>query len=110
MTKRFLCRSADPAAVAACELVAFGATATVAAELQLAPQVVELLQGYLFWVAENFVAPQFANILGTPLGPTSGGLLAKRTIYEWLYGEVCRHACSASASSPKLQLLKGTHA
>ena len=84
-----LCRAADPAAVDACLLVAFGDTATVAATLYLQPQVVQLLQGYLFWVAENFVAPQFASILGTPLGPTSGGMLASRSIYQWLYGELC---------------------
>ena len=82
------CRSADPAAVSLCELVAFGPTATVAATLFLPTTTVQLLQGYLFWVAETFVAPQFAGILGTPLGPTSGGMLAKRTIYQWLYGEL----------------------
>lgn len=82
-----VCRAADPAAVNVCLLVAFGDTATVAATLYLQPQVVQLLQGYLFWVAENFVAPQFAGILGTPLGPNSGGMLASRSIYQWLYGE-----------------------
>ena len=82
-----VCRAADPAAVNVCLLVAFGNTATVAAKLYLQPQVVQLLQGYLFWVAENFVAPQFAGILGSPLGPNSGGMLASRTIYQWLYGE-----------------------
>ena len=90
-----VCRSADPAAVSVCELVAFEDTATVAATLFLPATTVQLLQGYLFWVAETFVAPQFASILGTPLGPNSGGMLVNRSIYQWLYGEmrITMHKC-----------------
>ncbi|KAK9862381.1 hypothetical protein WJX84_008204 [Apatococcus fuscideae] len=98
-------RAADPAAVNACLLVAFGDTATVAATLYLQPQVVQLLQGYLFWLAENFVAPQFSSILGTPLGPISGGMLANRSIYQWLYGWVDPVlASSLGADNPVAQV------
>ena len=66
---------------------AFTPAAQLAAAYQLPNTTVQLVQGYLIYVAQSLVGPQFAaTVLGTPLGPSSGGLLVKRPLQQWLYG------------------------
>ena len=57
--------------------------------LVLSALQIQLLQGYLFWVCRNFVVPPalYGGPGGRPLGPTAGGLLVKRTVYDWLNGD-----------------------
>lgn len=80
-------RAPDPAASQACTGFAFTPAAELAAAYGLPETEVELVQGYLIWVAVTFIAPTFAaDVLGPILGPTSGGLLVQRTLQQWLYG------------------------
>lgn len=53
------------------------------------PQV-QLLQGYLAYVAATYVAPTFSSqVLGPLLGPESGGLVVARSLQAWLDGAPC---------------------
>ena len=82
-----MCRAPDPAASQACLGFAFAPAADLAAAYNLPITTVLLVQGYLAFVAQKLVGPKFeATVLGTPLGPSSGGLVVKRTLQEWLYG------------------------
>ena len=82
-----MCRAPDPAASQACLGFAFTPAAQLAAAYQLPNTTVQLVQGYLIWVAQNLVGPTFAaDVLGAPLDPASGGLVVKRPLQQWLYG------------------------
>lgn len=50
---------------------------------------VQAVQGYLYWVCQNFIVPSvlYGGPAGQLLGPDAGGLLVKRSINNWLYGE-----------------------
>lgn len=56
--------------------------------LGLGTAQVQAVQGYLYWVAQNFVVPSglYGGPAGKLLDPTAGGLLAKRSVHDWLYG------------------------
>ena len=46
-----------------------------------------LVQGYLEFVTSSYVAPLFhQEFLGPPLGAKSGGLVAARSVEDWLNG------------------------
>ena len=49
---------------------------------------VELLQGYLYWVALEFIVPTalFGGPTGQLLGPAAGGLLVNRSVGDWING------------------------
>ena len=80
-------RAPDPAASQACLGFAFTPAAQLAATYQLPNTTVQLVQGYLIWVAQKLVGPSFAaDVLGAPLDPASGGLVVKRPLQQWLYG------------------------
>ena len=82
-----MCRTPDPAASQACIGFAFTPAAQLAAAYHLPETTVQLVQGYLIWLAETFIAPTFAaSVLGPPLGRASGGLVVNRSIQQWLYG------------------------
>ena len=51
---------------------------------------VERLQGYLFWVALEFVVPTalFGGPTGQLLGPAAGGLLVNRSVNDWINGRL----------------------
>lgn len=54
---------------------------------------IQLLQGYLYWVCQNFVVPTslYGGPTGQPLGPTAGGLLVRRSVFDWLNGTLPPH-------------------
>jgi hypothetical protein len=54
---------------------------------------IQLLQGYLYWVCRNFIVPSalFGGPAGQPLGPAAGGLLVKRSVYDWINGNHPHH-------------------
>ena len=88
-----LCRSYDGATNV--ELFAFYPAAEVVAilgvyypTLGLDTLQVELLQGYLYWVALEFIVPTalFGGPTGQLLGPAAGGLLVNRSVSDWING------------------------
>ena len=44
----------------------------------------QVLQGYIFYVASTYSKEGLAAILGPPLGMSSGGLFAARSVKSWL--------------------------
>ena len=87
------CRSLDGSLTV--ELFAFYPAVAVQSTLNAASPTlgltisqIQLLQGYLYWVCRNFIVPTalYGGPTGQPLGPAAGGLLVRRSIYEWIYG------------------------
>lgn len=75
-----------------------GPAQSLAAAYGITVRQVQLVKGYLQHLTAAYVAPAFAaNVLGPPLGPHSGGLLAARTVGDWISGASCQlpspHSC-----------------
>ena len=63
--------------------------ASQAAQYNLTIQQVLAVQQYLEGLVRIFVAPAFqANVLGLFGGPDSGGLVAARTVGQWMDGKL----------------------
>lgn len=81
------------------ELFAFYPAAVVQSTLNAAlPSLgltisqIQLLQGYIYWVCRNFVVPSalYGGFTGQLLGGAAGGLLVRRSVYDWIYGRVVK--------------------
>ena len=100
-------RGSDPAARAAVAGFATGPAHSLAEAYGITVRQVQLVKGYLQHLTAAYVAPAFAaNVLGPPLGPHSGGLLAARTVGDWISGASCG---LPSPLSPLMQGALDTH-
>lgn len=99
-------RGSDPAARAAVTDFAEGPAEALAAEYNITPREVAMVKAYLLHLTATYVAPAFAaNVLGPPLGPESGGLLAARSVGDWLNGEPARRLLDDFCACPMFNML-----
>ena len=82
-----MCRGSDPAGRTAVAGFAAGPAQALAASYDISISQVQLVKAYLQHLTAAYVAPAFAaNVLGPQLGPKSGGLLAARSVGDWING------------------------
>ncbi len=82
-----MCRGSDLAGRTAVAGFAAGPSQALAASYDISISQVQLVKAYLQHLTAAYVAPAFAaNVLGPPLGPKSGGLLAARSVGDWING------------------------
>jgi len=60
--------------------------ATVSAAYSISPMHAQLWQGYLSHVVTTYGANAFRMTMGPFLGPTSSGMLIKRSVHDWIFG------------------------
>jgi hypothetical protein len=60
--------------------------AAVATAYSISAAQAQLWQGYLAHIMGTYAANAFRVSLGPVLGPTSGGMLIKRPVQEWIFG------------------------
>ncbi len=78
---------------------------TAVPSLGLSIAQIQLLQGYLFWVCQYFIVPTalYGGPTGQPLGSAAGGMLVRRSIFDWINGKATAQICTSfSRSLPML--------
>lgn len=66
-----------------------GYLAALVPSLGLTVGQIQLVQGYLYWVCRYFIVPTalYGGSSGQPLGPAAGGMLVRRSVYDWINGK-----------------------
>lgn len=77
----------DPAARAAAMFVGLLPPSSIAAALSIPLSLATDAQSYVRHLGVSLVGPAYvASVLGTPLGPASGGVVVRRSVRDWLAG------------------------
>lgn len=76
----------DSTGMTAAHVVGPADKSEIAATYSIPLQSAELWKGYLAYIMSTYGANGFQASLGPFLGPTSGGMLVKRSVHEWIFG------------------------